>query len=134
MASWQEIDRVRKSLPEVRSVAERLLATPDLSSWETDFLQDISRIDDRDELTTRQAEKLLQIRDDAEFVGRYRGFSVRLLLDQCYLARIDLSEADEAWIVELRQRNRSVVRRRHIGRLIRCARKLHVLEDEDEAA
>ena len=83
-----------------------------------------------DELTTRQAEKLLQIRDDAAFMTEFLGFSVRLLLKGCWEGRLDLSEADEEWIGRMRERRQDAIERRYIGRLLRCARELNLIEEE----
>jgi hypothetical protein len=101
MASWKEIDRVRKDPKGFRALAARLLAhTPDLTDWERDnFLPSIMRQSEKEEFTTRQSEKVLQIRDDYENVTQLPGnFSVRLILRACNAARLDLSEDDEAWI------------------------------------
>ena len=131
MATWQEINRVRRDARGARALAQRLLKVyPDaLSSWELDFLGSLSITDVR-EFTTRQAEKLLQIRDDSEPVTKYRGYSIASLIRQCYEARLDLNEADEEWVTEMRERSDSSIRRKHIGRLVRCARELCILEDE----
>jgi hypothetical protein len=136
MASWREIDRIRKDAAAVRSIAERLLALPnaDFTEWELMFLESMARRDSPDDLSTRQAEKLLEIRDGIEFISEHRGFSVRILIKGCYEARLDLSEEDERWIVDVRERNTVSIRRRHIGRLMRCARQLYLVEDEQDRA
>jgi hypothetical protein len=135
MASWREIERVRKDPRAFRGVAKSLLNLPraDFTDWEVDFLEGMLRQVDEQGLTTRQSEKLLQIRDDSEFITEFRGFSVRLLLRQCYDARLDLSEEDEEWITRLFERNQASLRRRHIGHLIRCAHELYIV-DEDVGA
>jgi hypothetical protein len=72
--------------------------TPDLTDWEKDFLVSINRQSEKDEFTTRQSEKLAQIRDDYELVTKLPGnFSVEIVLRKCYEARLDLSEPDEEW-------------------------------------
>ncbi len=84
------------------------------------------------EFTTRQSEKLLQVRDDNEFVTKcHDGFSVPLLLRRCREARLDLSESDEAWIEGFFERSNGIsMKRKHVGRLLRCARELHIIEEE----
>jgi hypothetical protein len=63
MASWQEIDRLRKAPAAFRALAERLLKLgEELTDWERTFLDSISH-KDREEITSRQSERLLQIRD-----------------------------------------------------------------------
>jgi len=135
MASWREIERVRKDPGAVQGIAKRLLKLPraDFTDWEVDFLEGMARHVDKQGLTTRQSEKLLQIRDDSEFITEFRGFSVGLLLRKCYDARLDLSEGDEEWITQLFERNQDAIRRRHIGHLMRCAHELYLI-DEDVAA
>jgi hypothetical protein len=81
-------------------------------------------------LTTRQAEKLLQIRDGLVTITVFHGFSVEKLLAGCHLARLDLSEDDEEWIVSAHAKSDGSVRRCQIGRLMRCARQLLLVESE----
>jgi len=52
-------------------------------------------------LTTRQAEKLFEIRDSVVLHRDISGVSIRNLINRCYEARLDLSEANEEWIVKL---------------------------------
>ncbi len=135
MASWREIDRIRKDPEGFRALATRLLKLPNegFTEWETMFLESISLNRELKEFTTRQGEKLLQIRDDTELVTTCRDFSVKTLLHGCYEARLDLSEADEEWIVEIHERNSVSIKRRYIGRLMRCARQLGLIEQEEAA-
>jgi hypothetical protein len=132
MASWREIDRVRKDPQRAADIAKRLLSLPasELSDWELDFLRSIRRLGNVEEFTTRQAEKLLQIRDDIQEVTEVLSFSVELLLKRCFEARLDLSEADEEWVVGRFQTSPRKIRRKHVGRLMRCARELNLVEEE----
>ncbi len=132
MASWREIDRVRKDPQRAADIAKRLLSLPasELSDWELDFLRSIRRLRNVEEFTTRQAEKLLQIRDDIQEVTEVLSFSVELLLKRCFEARLDLSEADEEWVVSRFQTSPRKIRRKHVGRLMRCARELNLVEQE----
>jgi hypothetical protein len=132
MASWREIDRVRKDPARAADIAARLLTLPlsEFTDWEIDFLRSIERLRKVEEFTTRQAEKLLQIRDDIEEVTEVLRFSVHLLLKGCFEARLDLSEADEEWVVARFQASPRNIRRKHVGRLMRCARELNLVEEE----
>ena len=132
MASWREIDGVRKDASGARDLAQRLLKIypGELTEWETDFLQSITSYTELFEFTTRQAEKLLEIRDDAEPVTACRGFSVANLIRQCCEARLDLSETDAQWISDLQRQGGSSIRRRHLGRLMACARDLNIIDGE----
>jgi hypothetical protein len=132
MASWREIDRVRKDPQAAADIANRLLALPEteFSDWELDFLRSIRRRRKIEEFTTRQIEKLLQIRDDAEVVTEVLGFSVPLLLKGCVEARLDLSENDEEWVIARAEVSSASIRRKFVGRLMRCARSLNLIEEE----
>lgn len=138
MTSWREIERFRKDAARFRGLAASLLAhTPQdvLTEWELAFLGEIgTRSVNTIEFTNRQSEKLLEIRDNvqkSDVVGR--GFNVGKLIAACYLARLDLSEDDEGWIVALWDEGASGVRRRDAGRLLRCARQLGIIDDDGAA-
>jgi hypothetical protein len=132
MASWREIERVRKDANGARELAQRLLKIypGELTEWETDFLQSITSYTELFAFTTRQAEKLLEIRDDAQPVTQCRGFGVTALVRQCHAARLDLTEADEQWIADLHRQGGGAIKRRHLGRLMACARELNIVEDD----
>ena len=103
----------------------------DLTDWEKDFLDGIAGRDGKAEFTTRQSEKLLQIRDDYTSVSKLPGgFSVSVVLEQCKQARLDLTEDDERWILQSCERSPTTIRRKHTGRLMRCARQLRIIEAE----
>jgi hypothetical protein len=97
MQDYKEIDRIRKNLVAVRSLAKRLLDLPraDWNGWEIDFLQHMARHKGSDPITTRQCEKLLELRDDAEYYSSVRGFSVQSLIKSCWHARDDLDSEDD---------------------------------------
>lgn len=130
MADWREIERIRKTAGEFRRLCARLLKLhrTDLDPWELEFLEtNVARLQVK-EFSTRQAESLLDIRDGVVVVESCEGFSVAALLRQCYEARIDLSEADEEWIVETRAKRPATALRRSTGRLLRLCRQLNILD------
>ncbi|MGB7102681.1 MAG: hypothetical protein WBD95_28460 [Xanthobacteraceae bacterium] len=88
------------------------------------------KLHDEKEYSTRQSEKLLQIRNDYEIITTFQGFSIGSLLKGCYEARLDLSESQEARIVRLCGQSQTSVRRKDIGFLMHCARQLCVIEEE----
>jgi hypothetical protein len=136
MASWREIDRIRKDPTAMRALAAYLLRLPnaELTEWEVKFLESISSDRTSEEFTTRQAEKLMQIRDDSEYVSEigYARLSVKILIADCKMGHLDLSEDNEKWILRFPEGTTSI-RRRDIGRLLRCARDLNNIDDEDAA-
>ena len=77
MQDYREIDRIRKDWVAVRSLAKRLLELPhaDWNDWEIDFLQHMARHKGPDPITTRQGEKLIELRDDAKYYSSVHGFS-----------------------------------------------------------
>ena len=131
MQDYKEINRIRKDLVAVRSLAKRLLNLPhaDWNDWEIDFLQHMSRHKGPDPITTRQGEKLLELRDDAEYYSAVRGFSVQCLIENCWLARDDLdSEENRRFIEQLKETSYSSIKRRHLRKLLACARELGEIE------
>ena len=115
MASWVEIERIRKDQPAFKALAKRLLADPgfERTEWEEEFLNEVSKY--QRDLTLRQCEKLLQIRDEAEIHTNIRGLSVAALVDACHQNRFDLDEADRERIERLKAQNRRHVRGNEMG-------------------
>src|SRR5712672_603700 len=136
MASWREIDRIRKDPTAMRALAAYLLRLPnaELTEWEIKFLESISSDRTSEEFTTRQAEKLMEIRDDSEEVTEigYARQSVKILIADCQPGHLDLNEDNEEWILRF-PKGKTSIRRKYIGRLLRCARDLNNIDDEDAA-
>ena len=123
MASWIEIDRVRKDPKVFKPLAKHLLADTDYaqarSECATDFLENISRYRS-DELTTRQGEVLLELRDEAKVYFKIGdGLSVEILIEKFYHARTDLSrDRDIQFIEALRTSGRRFIRGIELGRFL----------------
>lgn len=128
MASYREMDAVGRDAGRFVLVAKQCLLFTDLTDWERDFLESlVARPPER--LSTRQAEVLFEIRDNYELHRELNGgFSVAVLIQRAYEGRLDLDEADEAWIVEIHNRGTTSLRRSHLGRLRRCCVQLGLLE------
>ena len=127
MATCKEIERYKKDAEGARRLCRRILtAAPDaLSASGEAILDGIASKTFLNELSTRQAEVILEIRDETELVSTtWNGLSVTRLIRQCYEGRCDLSEADQEWIEKVYDTSRSTIRRRSVGRLVRCAREL----------
>lgn len=131
MASWREIDRIRKDVHGFRALCAALSKAygDDLNPWEAEFLE-VNAVRRVEEFSVRQAETLLDIRNGVELVETFRGFSVRLLLRGCNEGRLDLTEADEGWVHAAYTNNPEKIRRRHAGRLFACAQQLGLVEGE----
>ena len=110
-----------------RAMAKMLLANADLTSWEEPFLERMEV--HQGPLSTRQVEKLVEIRDQNQWVSTIgRDFSVRLLLNACWQARHELNGQDDITFIEsLKARGASTARYREACHLLRCARELGVL-------
>jgi len=123
MASWIEIERVRKDPKAFKPLAKHLLADTDYaqarSDSATDFLENVSRYRS-DELTTRQGEFLLELRDEARAYFKIGdGLSVEILIEKFYHARADLSrDRDIQFIEALRASGRKFIRGIEIGRFL----------------
>jgi hypothetical protein len=129
MPSWKEIDRIAKDPGAVRILAKSLLRMTEMEwrVWELDFLDNMSN--QKEPLTTRQAEKLLEIRDSSQIFSTYDGFNVVTLMHKCWVARFDLSSDDDIDFIErLKDCGSKSIRRRQVSRLFRCCRELFILE------
>jgi hypothetical protein len=95
-------------------MAKQCLLFPDLTDWERDFLESLVA-GPPERLSTRQAEVLFEIRGDNELISNVGGnIKVSNLIQRAYEARPDLDEGDEEWIVAIRNRGTTSLRRRHL--------------------
>jgi hypothetical protein len=109
-------------------VARRLLASAeDWTEWERDFLEGLVAEYGSHALTPRQREKLVELRDGAEYVSTIEGFDIAFLIDKCWLGRLDLDYEDDVAFIE-QERGSTSIKRRHVERLLRCCRKLGVID------
>ena len=127
MSSYADMHKLAQNTAAVSSLATFLLALPDAgwSEWEANFLDDMAAR--ADALTTRQVEKLVELRDDAKSYTKFDGLSVASLVRDCWIGRRDLSEDDEAFIDALKQGAATSLKRRPLMRLLRCARELGLI-------
>jgi hypothetical protein len=69
-------------------------------------------------ITTRQGEKLIELRDDSEYHSSAKGFSVASLIKNCWLARDDLnSEHDRKFIEDLKASGVSSNKKTAVGKI-----------------
>jgi hypothetical protein len=128
MADYPEILDIQKDPARARAMAQFLSTLGDMewTDWERDFLAGIgSRQGD---LTTRQGEKLIELRDEATWYTAVDGFSLKSLIERCRLLRDELAEADAAFIERLKASGATRLRRKDARRLLRCARTLGEIE------
>ena len=128
MGSYKELLARGRDPVRVRAVARRLLVSAeDWTEWERDFLEGLVAEYGSDALTTRQRQKLVELREGAEYVPTIEGFDVASLIDKCWLGRLDLDYEDDIAFIE-QERGSTSIKRRHVGRLLRCCRKLGVID------
>ena len=127
MSSEIEIQRVRKDPDQWRRIAKRCLlamASGQLTDWEGDFLESISARPGFDELSYRQGEILLEIRDDAILVSEYKGQSVGYLVRTCKELSLWFDdEDDQVWVAELFESGCTSVTRKEAAKLSRLLRR-----------
>ncbi len=131
MADWKEVNRILKDPTAVRSLASRLLKTPDYEWSERagGFLDDMKGLPDGHVLTTRQGEFLADLRDEVEQVSKYRGFRIGILIERCFLNRLDLTNDDDIEFIErVKQLGKTSIRKAWLGRLLKCCRELGEIE------
>ena len=128
MPDYREIQAIQKDPARARALAQFLCTLDDIAwtDWEIDFLESISGC--RDELSTRQGEKLVELRDETVRYASVDGFSLKVLIDRCHLCRDEFSEEDAAFIARLREAGATKLRRKDARRLIRCARAVGEIE------
>ena len=127
MASYKELLALGRDPVRVRAVARRLLASAeDWADWEPDFLEGLVAEYGIDALTPRQHEKLVELREGAEYVSTIEGFDVASLIDKCWPKRLDLDYEDDIAFIE-QERGSTAIKQRHVERLLRCCRRLGLI-------
>lgn len=130
MASHIEMQRLAVDPAAVRSLANYLLKINESgwTAWEVEFLENMATRSSPEPISSRQREILCELRDDAKTYANIDGFSVKTLLRECWLARMDMSEDDEQFVDQLKQNDVSVLKRRPLFRLLHCAREVGLID------
>jgi hypothetical protein len=128
MTDYREINALAKDPDRARSLAEILSGMNDIgwTDWEVDFLEHMGRR--TEELSTRQGEKLVELRDASIWYEKVDGFSVRLLINDCFQHQHLLSVSGQAFIRSLKEQGVTRLRRRQAAWLMRCARRVRAIE------
>jgi hypothetical protein len=131
MASEREIDRIRKDAEAGRRICRQLLAGSSsvLTDSAESFLTSIESRTYLRELSTRQAEVVLEIRDELQIVSTTReGCSVSRLLRRCHeLKAYFADDNDREWIEEIYLISSASIRKRDVGRLMNLDHQLDQL-------
>lgn len=130
MASWNEIERTRKNPNIFRPLARRLMndSNCEQSEFADGFLENIANWK-REEISLRQSEVLLGLRDNAEIYFHYKGLSVPILIANCYANRWDLDEGDRQRLEALVASNKTSVTGAQMGWFKRICKQLGEMED-----
>jgi hypothetical protein len=128
MADYREILALQKDPACARTLAQALVHMNDMewTDWELDFLESIGGR--RQDLTTRQGEKLAELCDEAAWYTTAEGFSLRALIERCHLCRDELGLSDAAFIARLKAANATRLRRKDARRVLQCARRIGDIE------
>ena len=132
MASDAEIERIRKDTQGWRSLAARILAQTkpgDLSDENIDFLEQIQVRPWLEELSYRQAEYILGLRDSVMLVSIYKGRSISSMIRFCRenllaIAEGENEEEEKDWITNLARQSPQSLRRHEASRLHSLAKQL----------
>lgn len=134
MASDAEIERIRKDKGQWLPLAQRLFRHVDDETLAERHVCLLESLVDRKwqlELSYRQAEWLLDIRDEVEVISQYRGYSLKFLIQRCFEARFGLDdEEDLAWITALFGSGRTSIRRYEARRVFVLAQCLDEVEED----
>jgi hypothetical protein len=90
-------------------LARRLLASEE--DWTRDLLEELVAEYCSDALTTRQREKLVELRNGAEYVFKVEELDVASLIDKCWVRRLDLDYEDDIAFIEQERGSSSIKRR-----------------------
>jgi hypothetical protein len=128
MTDYREINEIQRNPAVARSLAQFLSALDDMewTDWELDFLAGIGSR--RQDLTTRQGEKLIELREESVWYTAVDGFSLQALIERCHLCRDELAERDAAFLERLKVAGATRLRRKDARRALRCARALGEIE------
>lgn len=130
MTDYREINALQRDPERARRLAQILLALTDIewTDWEFDFLRSMAARETDEDLSTRQSEKIVELRDASVWHEKVDGFSLRFLIKNCSDMRHLLSEHDGEFVVRLKDEEVVKLRRRQAGRLMRCARIVGEIE------
>jgi hypothetical protein len=130
MATYREMQKLSQNPGAVTMLAGylRKLDTVAWTDWEMDFLDSMASRTASEPISTRQGEVLAQLNDNAKSYSSLEGLSISSLVRDCWQARVDLSEDDEAFIVGLKEAQTTSLKRRQALRLLACARQLELID------
>lgn len=130
MSIDREIQRLKLDPDAFQTLASLLSqsASAEWTDWERDFLERASSEHFSNPPSTRQCEKLLELRDSLRVYNSVQGFSIWLLIENTWRARFELNEDDEEFVSSLYGSKSAEIGIRPLRRLLTCARKVDVIQ------
>jgi hypothetical protein len=130
MTSYLQMHKLALRPSAVPELAGYLLGigTVEWTDWEIDFLEGLAARDTAAPISTRQREVLAELDDNAKSYAAFDGLNVATLVRNCWQARADLLEDDEAFIEHLHAQKVTSLKRRPVLRLLACARQLNLID------
>jgi hypothetical protein len=137
MSSHRAMKELAENPEAVRALARYLIACGQRAGdapvswtdWEVDFLDSMAQRESAEPLSLRQREILTELKSAAQRSTSVDGFSVRGLVERCWLERFDLGDEDDQRFVEdLKAAGVQAVTGRQRGRLLACCRELGIIE------
>jgi hypothetical protein len=137
MSSHRAMKELAENPEAVRALARYLIACGQRAGdapvswtdWEVDFLDSMAQRKSAEPLSMRQREILTELKSAAQRTTSVDGFSVRGLVERCWLERFDLDdEDDQRFIEDLKAAGVQSVTGRQRGRLLACCRELGIIE------
>lgn len=129
---YRELSNLAANPARVRGTAAMIkaLLAERITDWQMEFLSKMERFEGPDRLSTRQCETLVSLRDQAFRRSKVAGYSAARLVRLLFEARLDLSEKDEEFVVELHEQGESVALSNPEWRYVfALCRELHIIDD-----
>lgn len=111
MVDFREVSALKKDPVRARNLARGLKAIEDIewSDWERDFIDGRASASTDQELSTRQAEKLVEIIEESVWIEKVDGLSLRLIFSEVWLARCDVSEESMPFLLRMEEHRKQTL-------------------------
>ena len=135
-ATPREIEACRKDPDKWRPLIRQLLKydREALTDEFLDFAERVLPLEWLQEISYRQTEWLLGVRDKVRIVSTYRQFSLKALLKACYESRFEFDEHNEEWIEAMFHSGLSEFRLYEAKRIYALAHHIGEVDQRDQAA
>lgn len=133
MIDYRKVEALKKDPSRARVIAQsiRFIRGAEWDEYESEFLADMACR--RDELSTRQAEFLIELEEEAVRLKTYEGFGVKPLVTDCLLWRGAILEQAPhllGFLEMLVRLDYPSLTKRQWRKLLACARITHSIETD----